>query len=183
MEVEEIRELFGDRGVALSGTAATEAALRYWARRCRYLHVAAHGLVDQDNPMRSGIVLAEPQVVRIDEQSGSDDVLYGYEMIDLDIAAELVVFAACRTGFGVPQAGEGLSSMGSALLQAGATWVLVSLWPVGDLVSAAFMRFLYEAIISGAPVPNAVQSAREEIRADHRDPYWWAGFVLFGARA
>jgi len=183
VEVEEIRELFGDRGVALTGPAATEAALRYWARRCRYLHVAAHGLVDRDNPMRSGIVLAEPQVLRIDEQSGSDDVLYGYEMIDLDIAAELVVFAACRTGFGVPQAGEGLSSMGSALLQAGAAWVLVSLWPVGDLVSAAFMRFLYEAIISGAPVPDAVQSAREEIRADHSDPYWWAGFVLFGARA
>jgi tetratricopeptide (TPR) repeat protein len=183
VEVEEIAGLFGRRGIALCGSRATEGELRSWARRCRYLHVAAHGLVDLDNPMRSGIVLSSPTRVPMLDHSSHDDVLHGYEMVDLDIAADLVVVAACRTGFGSERAGEGMATMGGALLQGGARWVLVALWPVGDLVSVTFMRVLYEALLDGAATPEAVRTARAEIRADHDDPYWWAGFALFGVHA
>ncbi|GAA1945595.1 CHAT domain-containing protein [Streptomyces durmitorensis] len=183
VEVEEIAGLFGSRGIAFCGDRATEDELRSWARRCRYLHVAAHGLVDLDNPMRSGIVLSSSRMMRLLREPGHDDVLHGYEMIDLDIAAELVVVAACRTGFGSEWHGEGLATVGSALLQGGARWVLVALWPVGDLVSVAFMRVLYEALLDGVAIPEAVKAARAEIRADHDDPYWWAGFALFGLHA
>jgi tetratricopeptide (TPR) repeat protein len=183
VEVEEIAGLFGPRGIALCGTRATEDELRSWARRCRYLHLATHGLVDLDNPMRSGIVLSAATSVRMIDQWSNDDVLHGYEMVDLDIAADLVVVASCRTGFGGEWAGEGLASVGSALLQGGARWVLVGLWPVGDLASVSFMRVLYEALLDGAAIPEAVQLARAEMRADHDDPYWWAGFALFGVHA
>jgi CHAT domain-containing protein len=42
---------------------------------------------------------------------------------------------------------------------------------------------MYEAIRDGAAIPKAVKIARDEIRADHSDPYWWAGFVLLGVHA
>lgn len=182
IEVEEIAALFGDRAVALSGAQATESELRSWARRCRYLHIATHALVDTENPMRSGIVLATTAELQFAGRPSNDDILHGFEMIDLRIEAELVVCAACRTGFGVESAGTatGLATIGSAMLLGGARWVLVTLWPIGDLVSAAFMRVLYEALTDGAGVPEAVGTAREEIRLDHPDPYWWAGFVLLG---
>jgi len=183
IEVEDIAELFGDRAVALSGAQATESELRSWARRCRYLHIATHAFVDPDNPMRSGLVLATPPLPALDGRPANDDVLHGFEMLDLRIEAELVVCAACRTGFGLPNAGTGLATIGSAMLLGGARWVLVTLWPVGDLISAAFMRVLYEALADGAAVPAAVGAARDEIRLDHPDPYWWAGFVLFGGAA
>jgi CHAT domain-containing protein len=182
-EVEEIAGLFGQRGLALCGSRATEGELRFWSRRCRYLHVAAHGLVDIDNPMRSGVVFASSAVPAMLDGSSPDDILHAYEMVNLEIAAELVVIAACRTGFGTERAGEGLTTIGSALLQGGAQWVLVTLWPVGDLVSINFMRLMYEAIREGTAIPKAVKIARDEIRADHSDPYWWAGFVLLGVRA
>ncbi|SET47164.1 Tetratricopeptide repeat-containing protein [Geodermatophilus poikilotrophus] len=181
-EVEEIAALFGADGVAVCGANATERELRSWARRSRYLHIAAHGIVDLDNPLRSGIVLAAPAGSAVLAGFREDDVLHGYDMVDLDTDAELVVCAACRTGFGSERAGEGLATLGSALLLGGARWVLVSLWPVGDFISAAFMQELYGALRRGASVPLAVGTARQALRADHSDPYWWAAFVLFGVR-
>jgi CHAT domain-containing protein len=113
--------------------------------------------------------------------AGLDDVLHCYEMLTLPLAADLVVCAACRTGFGDVRAGEGLVSMAAALLEAGARWVLVTLWQVGDLVTTAFMCALYEALAAGTGVPDAVHSARARVQTNHPDPYWWAPFVLVGA--
>jgi CHAT domain-containing protein len=181
LEVKEIAALFGDAGVAVCGMAAVEPEVRAWARRCRYLHLATHGIADLENPLRSGLVLASPVGVPL-HGADFDDVLYGYEMVDLGIEAELVVCASCYTGFGDLRAGEGMATMGGALLQGGARWVLVTLWPVGDMITAMFTLALYHALLEGAAVPAAVEAARAEIRDYHEHPRWWAPFVLFGAQ-
>lgn len=181
LEVQQIAAMFGDKGRAFLGAAAIEPEVRSWARRCRYLHLATHGFFDVDNPMRSGLVLASPTALQT-VGSQFDDVLYAYEMVDLRIGAELVVCASCYTGFGDVRAGEGMESIGAALLMGGARWVLVSLWPVGDLVTATFTLALYRSLIAGISVPRAVDDARREVREYHENPRFWAPFVLFGVQ-
>jgi len=54
------------------------------------------------------------------------------DVFDLKINANLVVLSPCQTALGENIAGEGIVGLSRAFLHAGASSVLVSLWPVND---------------------------------------------------
>jgi CHAT domain-containing protein/Tfp pilus assembly protein PilF len=136
----------------------------------RILHFATHAVLDADHPERSGLALSHGLV-------GAE------EIGGLELPAELVVLAACRTALGRPLRGEGLLGLGRAFLHAGSQRVMASLWDVGDEATAELMRRFYRQLFEERlPPAAALRQAQLSLRAEprFRAPYYWAGFVLQG---
>lgn len=183
-EVVAARELFGERGRAFCGREATEGRLREVVGGCRYVHLATHGLFDDSAPELSGLVLAPPLPA---ERAGArgdelDPFLQAFEIAELPLSADLVVCSACVTAMGHIQHGEGIVSLTHALLGAGASAVVASLWFVADSATADLMTAFYRSLNQGSTVSEALRHAKLTLRQseEHSHPYYWAGFVATG---
>ena len=115
-----------------------------------------------------------------------DGVLQMSEIMRLKLNADMVVLSACRTGLGKLLNGEGVLSLTRAFFYAGASSVAVSLWNVNDLATAELMKAFYLNLVRGLPKDEALRQAKLTlINGRHRPwqhPYFWAPFVLVGAR-
>ena len=147
--------------------------------RPRYLHFAAHGVIDETHPMRSGIVLSAGP------GSKEDGILQMSEVMRLKLNAELVTLSACRTGLGKVMRGEGMIGLTRAFQYAGADNVVVSLWNVNDIATAELMRAFYRNLTRGLPKDEALRQAKLKLLHGRQrtwgHPYFWAAFVLVGA--
>lgn len=145
----------------------------------RAVHFATHGVIDTAEPSLSGLALS-----RLDE---AGTPLAGFldlaDVYGLRLDAELVVLSGCRTALGRELAGEGLMGLARGFLEAGASSVVASLWPVEDRATAALMSHLYRGLwVEGLAPGAALAAAQRAVAAERRwrDPYYWAGFVLQG---
>ena len=134
---------------------ATEQRAKRESAGHRYVHFATHGLLDDRNPLYSGLALAPPTPAERAEEDGLDDLLQVYELFALKLSAELVVCSACQTGQGEIRAGEGLVGMSRALFFAGARCVVVSLWPVPDRPTQRLMERLYAPAAGALPARSS----------------------------
>ena len=144
----------------------------------RYVHFAAHGLVDENYPARSGIVLTA------ETNSKEDGVLQMTEVMRLKLNADLVTLSACSTGLGKLLNGEGMIGLTRAFLYAGANSVVVSLWNVNDMATASLMKSFYKHLQQGMNKDEALRQAKlAMLKGPQRawqHPYFWAAFVLVG---
>lgn len=136
-----------------------------------------------EHPMvRSGLILAGANQSWGGESSLSaeaDGILTAYEISQLDLSeTELVVLSACETGLGDIQGNEGVYGLQRAFKIAGAKYVLMSLWQVPDKETQELMNTFYKEWLGGLDIREAFQSAQNKMRKRHKDPYFWAGFVL-----
>lgn len=181
-EVNAIASLFAaaERRTFLGAEAREEQVKTADLSRYRYVHFAAHGLIDEEHPARSGIVLSAPG------ESKEDSVLQVGEVVRLKLNADLVTLSACRTGLGKLLNGEGMIGLTRAFLYAGADSVVVSLWGVNDLATAELMKAFYRNLKQGAAKDEALRQAKLSLikgkRNTWRHPYFWAPFVLTGER-
>ncbi len=164
--------------VTLLGAEATTGRLRAQVARktpWRAVHLACHGLVDAQHPLRSALALA-----------GGNN-LTALEIYQWRVPAELVVLSACETGKGRIYAGEGLVGFTRAFLFAGPPRVIVSLWKVDDEATAALMKKFYKLWAPGGKkrgvsAAAALHQAQEHIRKQPKwqHPYYWAAWTLWG---
>jgi len=181
IEIAAAFRLHGEPGVAITGENATKERVLATIGPHRYVHFAAHACADDDEPAYSRIELAPAA-------GGSrsvHDALLTYELFELPLsAAELVVCSGCDTARGVVEPGEGLMGMAQGFFGAGSQWVVLTLWPVHDLLAHDLMSRFYSALRS-MDVPAALAHAKRAVRrgAPHvyRDPRTWAAFVALGA--
>ncbi len=163
----------------MRGEAKEERLKAATLRRFRYLHFATHGLLNEQVPGRSAIVLT------LDDDPAEDGFLQINEIFNLDLDADLVTLSACQTAKGKLLRGEGVVGMMRAFMYAGARSLLVSLWPVQDKPTADFMPKFYGYLKAGRPKNEALRQAKLEfIRSETdglRHPYFWAPFVLSGS--
>jgi len=179
-EVQAIADLFDPSQVRLFvGDEASEAQFvsAEPVGSARYLHVAAHALVDNEEPALSALLLA------LDGNDSGDGLLQAHEVFDLSLSAELVVLSGCETALGRPVRGEGLVGLTRAFLYAGADAVSVSLWPIDDAATAELMTGFYRGLQAGEPAVEALRKAKLHLASQpaSRHPYYWASFVLVGA--
>jgi CHAT domain-containing protein len=179
-EIQEIGSLFpsSEQKTYLGAEAREQNVKAEDLSRYRYVHFAAHGIIDEEYPARSGIVLsAEPN-------SREDGVLQMSEVMRLKVNADLVTLSACRTGLGKLLNGEGMIGLTRAFLYAGASSVVVSLWNVNDTATADLMRGFYRNLQRGLAKDQALRQAKRELingqKRAWRHPYFWAPFVLIG---
>lgn len=142
-------------------------------------HFAAHAIVDTEHPEFSGIVLS------MFHRNGSpaDGVLWLHDIYRLDIPVSLVTLSGCETADGKSIPGEGINGLARAFLYAGAHSVIGTLWNVDDSSSNELMRGFYQAFLMqhlAAAASLRAAQLRVLSDADHRAPYYWAGFVLEG---
>jgi CHAT domain-containing protein/tetratricopeptide (TPR) repeat protein len=145
----------------------------------RIVHIATHGLLNVEHPNLSGLIFS-----LLDPQGNSvDGFLRLHDVYNLDLQADLVVLSACRTGLGRNVGGEGVASLSSGFMYAGAKTVISSLWKVDDDTTAEFMGHFYRSLLKDQQPPAvALRNAKLEMRKDQRwrAPFYWAGFVLQG---
>jgi CHAT domain-containing protein/tetratricopeptide (TPR) repeat protein len=145
----------------------------------RILHFATHGIVDNEHPELSGIILS-----LVNEQGQRrDGFLRLHDIYQLTLPAELVVLSACRTGLGKDVHGEGVMGLTRGFMYAGSKGVVATLWQVDDDATAFFMERFYTAMLRDNATPAAaLQSAKREMwqHDKWRQPYFWAAFVLQG---
>lgn len=142
------------------------------------LHFATHGLVDENRPELSGLVLSRfnKQRERLKELISLQDIY------SLKLNADLVVLSACDTGIGKEVKGEGLISLNNAFLQVGARTVISSFWKVEDTATVEFMKWFYGNLDSGMTASKALQQAQIRMWESNRfrSPFYWAAFNVQG---
>jgi CHAT domain-containing protein len=211
-EVEEIGKLYPPQQVSIFlREQASEENVKTEDRlsQYRYLHFAVHGLLNENKPQYSGLVLSLPRgeeataagsvkqparAAEVDRTSGAtevapqsphteDGLLQVYEIFNLKLNADLVVLSACETGLGKEVRGEGLIGLTRAFMYAGTPSVIVSLWKVQDKSTSELMRRFYHHLAGrNANKAEALRQAQIEMirKVEFAHPYYWAGFVLTG---
>ncbi|MEU4211549.1 CHAT domain-containing protein [Streptomyces sp. NPDC026206] len=147
-----IARLLGSSDDALTGPAATARNVTARAPGASVLHLAAHAIVDEQGPHLSHVALA-----------GHDELSVG-DVVGLDLTADLVVLSACHTGRGTATAGGDVLGLTRAALTAGARHLVVSLWPVDDEAGCLVMTALYEELVAGKGVADALTRAQRQVR-------------------
>jgi tetratricopeptide (TPR) repeat protein len=180
-EVLEIAEDYGPGAGVVTGPEATKDLILKETSGYRVVHFATHGVLDDAEPLYSGLRVAAGR--RSAGEEGAD-ILHVYEMFSLHLAAAVVVCSACQTARGKIRAGEGLVGMSRALFYAGASSLVVTLWPIPDVPTRRLMRVFHRHLRSGHDPAQALARAKQDVRSSHphvyRHPYTWAGFIVLG---
>jgi len=188
--IEESSRKYGISVTRLDRLQATEANIRNNTAGCIIVHLACHGLAEDD----FGSAMFSSLAVTVGDPNDpkNDGFLDLAEMFGLDLkSCELAVLSACDTNLGPNQHGEGTWSMGRGMLASGAKRVVTTNWKVADDASAFLVYFFIDKInesINASSEPDhatALREAKREIRLDQdnpqwRHPYYWAPFVLIG---
>jgi CHAT domain-containing protein len=135
----------------------------------RYLHFATHALFREDNPLFSGLRLADGWLVASD--------LY-HRRLDCSLAT----LSACHTGTSALAPGDETIGLTRGFLHAGARAVMVSLWTAQDAATAQLMQACYANLVQGKGRAASLRAAQQAVRAEYPHPYYWAAFVLIGGR-
>jgi CHAT domain-containing protein len=146
--------------------------------RFRFVHFATHGILPVEAEIK------EPALVLSYDGANKDDMLLTLsEVFQLKLHADMVVLSACNTGSGRVTRAEGVASLGTAFLAAGASSATVSLWHVADNSTAILMQEFYRNLLKGIPKPASLAAARSSLFArggGFENPFYWAPFVLTG---
>jgi CHAT domain-containing protein len=198
-EARRILALFPDAKLR-SGADATEQTLK-GLHAPQILHIATHGFFLQernggsaqegsrasdtsartDNPLlRSGLAFAGANLSRT---SGDNGILTALEAANLDLwGTKLVTLSACDTGVGVVRNGEGVYGLRRAFFLAGAETLVMSLWPVSDLITREMMTDYYAGLKKGLGRGAALRHVQLQMlkRTGRAHPYYWASFIQAG---
>lgn len=121
------------------------------------------------NPLqRCGLILAgaENALQGAPVSECGDGIMTGYEVLSRDMSGvRLLVLAACNSGAGFIQNGEGLRGLRSAFEVAGVKNIICSLWEVPDIPAAILMNDLYRAfLLEQRSLSEALNTAREKLK-------------------
>lgn len=191
-ETEAIRLAYGEDAqqsvLVLQGLEADEPNFRAMFEGKRYLHLATHGLVDeQRGALFASLALTPPPGQSFDLDD--DGFLQLHEIYDLKLPdLELAVLSACESNIGPNVDGEGIFALSRGFFAAGARRVIASQWSVDDASTAmmigAFFNYIVAAERAGTPIDyaRALRDSKRVIRNQEKwsDPYYWAPFILAG---
>ena len=181
-EAREIKAMYGGEATVVIGEEATESFLKRNANRYRIIHLATHAVFDDTSPLHSHLLLA------VGKNSPEDGLLEAREIMNLDLATDLVVLSSCETGRGEVRGGDGVIGMSWALLVAGCPTAVVSQWKVGSAGTEKLMTEFHRRLSKLPPDQRRAAAARA-LRAadlalmqmpDYRQPYDWSAFVVVG---
>ena len=183
-EVNTIGKLYGrNRSKVLVRDKATEEEVKNEAERYSLLHFATHAILDDHNPMYSRIILSRPK-----DDTRQDGMLEAWELMKLNLTAEMVVLSACQTARGRIGAGEGMIGMSWALFVAGSPAAVVSQWKVDSDRTTELMIAFHQNLVrrkhgskqSTTKAEALRAAALKVLRGRYNHPVYWAGFVLIG---
>ena len=159
----------------LTGTSATETAVRQIGGGKDVVHLASHGVFDPTAPLSSSLLLTA--------DGEHDGRLSAAELYEMELQACLVTLSACESGLGRILSGDDVLGLTRGLLFAGASSMNASQWLIDDAATADLMTNLYAIGSSGATSSSALRAAQRAMIASGKEhPYYWAAFQVTGAR-
>ncbi|MFC2124347.1 CHAT domain-containing protein [Bacteroidota bacterium] len=200
-EIDHIGQIYDDFDKRTSENF-DETGFKSMAGKYRYLHIATHGVINEKQPMYSYLLLVPSDV--------DDGQLTVNEIFGLRLNCQQVTLSACETGLGDLSEGDDLVGLSRAFIYAGTPMVVVSLWTVDDVTTAILMTRFYQYLDAGYKPSSALSSAQRDIinnsfevagisemqnvswdrsliptvrnkkDIQHRNPYFWAPFVVIG---
>jgi CHAT domain-containing protein len=182
-EVKALGRLYGAaRSKIYVGNEAREDLLKSEAGKASVLHFTTHGTLNNASPMYSHLTLAEGG-------PNDDGLLEAWELMQLDLKADLAVLSACETARGRIGAGEGMIGFSWAMFIAGVPSLVVSQWKIESAGTRDLMVNFHRSLISPATQSRNKASKSEALRQaalkllknpETSHPFYWAGFVLVG---
>ncbi|MEQ8222470.1 MAG: CHAT domain-containing tetratricopeptide repeat protein, partial [Candidatus Eremiobacterota bacterium] len=164
-EIKAISEYFPIKEV-YSGKDMVAEILYKKGRDFDMLHLATHGILDNNSPLFSSLVF-------------SDRSLPVYEIFDLDLRAYLVTLSACKTALSEEANGDELVGLSRAFIYAGTPTICSSLWDVSDRATSELMKSFYFHLRDKNKT-EALRLAQIDIMKKYHHPFFWAPFVLTG---
>ena len=181
-ELKQISALFENSADVFVREEAKESKAKSSLAGHQYIHFATHGILDENHPEYSGVVL---NLVQPDPPENG--FLQTSEIFDLKLDADLVVLSACETGLGKVIKGEGMVGLNRAFLFAGTPANVVSLWTVADDSTSKLMIYFYGFLNQGLEKAEALRQAKLKLLFEldgdqylYPDPFFWGPFVLNG---
>jgi len=176
-EVEEAAQHFN--GEAFLGPQAQESVYKGYGGQSRIVHLAAHALTSDEEPLYSQLIFSKS------EDSLEDGRLHAFEIYNTRLDAELAVLSACNTGAGKLQRGEGVMSLARAFRYAGCPNIVMSLWKADDYSTKEVISVFFEKLSRQTKKADALRHAKLSFLngSSHeafKHPYYWAGLTLIG---
>ncbi|MCW5951921.1 MAG: CHAT domain-containing protein [Propionibacteriaceae bacterium] len=141
---------------SLIGGAASVDAVTELAGGVGVLHLAAHGRHSVDNPLFSGLELA-------------DGTLFGYDIDQMPRVPDVVVLSACELGRSTIRWGEEAIGMTRAWLHAGTACVVATPVVVADDLACELLGAMHAELAAGRPPAEAL--ARASVRTGVTAPF------------
>ncbi|MFT4259681.1 CHAT domain-containing protein [Microbacterium sp.] len=135
-----------EEATVLTGDDARVDAVTALAARSEVLHIAAHGRHAADNPLFSGLELA-------------DGTLFGYDVDLIERTPDTVVLSACELGRSSVRWGEEALGMTRVWLHAGTRCVIAAPVVVADAVAAELLAALHTGLARGEDPAAALAAA------------------------
>lgn len=178
-EVHAIARLYDkNRARVHIGREADEETIKREAPRYDVLHIATHGLVQENAPMFSALLLSS------DSREDEDGLLEAREIVGLDLHAGTVVLSACDSGrSGDDGRRAPVIGFSWAFLAAGCRTTVVSQWKAQSAATAKLMVEFHRRLTHGVSETEALRGAQLALRRDprYRHPFYWAPFIVVGA--
>lgn len=168
------------------GRGATEAAIReaLSERAFAFVHVAAHGQVDEKAKAINGHLVLTPNAAGGQSDDGK---LTLEEVMQLPLRnCQLAALSACQTNVGKDVPLESGMTLARSFFAAGALRVVASQWEVADRSTAELMAEFFADVArqqessAGVDYAAALNAARNHVRATWPSPYYWAPMILIG---
>lgn len=174
-EVAEIAALLN--GDAWINEKATKSAFNAHAPDYRILHLAMHGIIDEEEPLNSALIFSR-------EKDQKDDfILRATEVYNFSLQAEMAVLSACNTGNG-ELTPEGVRSLARAFTYAGCPSLVGSLWYAYDGPSREILVAFYKHLKTGKTKDVALQLAKmdylQNASPTYTLPEYWSNLVVIG---
>jgi CHAT domain-containing protein len=182
-EVEMLGQLYGSQSKIYVGDEAREDRFKTEAGNFKVLHLATHGLFNDASPMYSYVLLSPG------EGGKEDGLLEAWEIMNLDLKADVAVLSACETARGRIGGGEGIIGLTWAFFVAGVPTTVASQWKVESNSTTELMLAFHRALRvtkaqknSSFATAKALRMAELELlhKGAHTHPFYWAGFVVTG---
>jgi len=182
-EVKALGRLYGPtRSKVYIGAEAREDRVKAEATQARILHFATHGTLNNASPMYSNLALAA-------SGPDQDGLLEAWELMQLDLHAELAVLSACETARGRVGAGEGMIGFSWAMFIAGVPSIIVSQWKIESASTRDLMVNFHRTLLTEQGTEKRNTAKAEALRQaalkllknpETSHPFYWAGFILVG---
>jgi CHAT domain-containing protein len=174
-EAREIGQVYGaSQSRVYVGAQAREQAAKEEAGNFRVLHFAAPAALSDISPMYSHIALAQS-----DAGAKEDGLLEVWEMMSLDLRADLAVLSASETAQGQIGMGEGTMGLAWAVYVAGCPTAVISKWRAGAAEMA--VEFHRNQRLATSKAYALRQAAVKLLRGgQHGHPFYWASLCVIG---
>ncbi len=130
-----------------------------------FIHFAGHCYFDRKEPNQSHLLLSGKKV-------------YLSQLKNQHLNGPFINLASCQSGSMALMAGNELYGFVASFFAMGATNILAGMWDIDDCATGEWMTLFYRNIEMG--LAEAHRMACLSLMEIHPEPYYWAGFCLFG---